>query len=79
MKVTGVWAVELSVKDPGSDFVIEFLPVAIRGEPRCLEHVSLAWKREADLLSLLLAPSDQRYVEARLERRLRGGPRRSSG
>ncbi len=33
VEVTGVGAVELSVKDPGSDFVIELLPVTIRGGP----------------------------------------------
>ena len=71
--VTEVGPVELSVKDPGSDFVIEFLPVTIQGEPQCLEHVSLEWKREEDLLSLALAPSDRRYVEGRLDGR-GGGP-----
>ena len=61
--VTGVGPVERSVKDPGSDFVIEFLPVTIQGDPRCLEHEALAWKREEELLDLELAPSDRRYVE----------------
>jgi hypothetical protein len=27
-----------SIADPGSQFVIEFVPVTIDGEPRCLEH-----------------------------------------
>jgi 8-oxo-dGTP pyrophosphatase MutT (NUDIX family) len=63
--VTDVGPVERSVKDPGSDFVIEFLPVTIQGEPRCLEHEALAWKREEELLDLELAPSDRRYVQGR--------------
>ena len=46
----------------------------IQGEPQCLEHVSLEWKKEEDLLSLALAPSDRRYVMFRLE-----GPGREGG
>ena len=63
--VTEVGPVELSVQDPGSEFVIEFLPVSIQGEPQCLEHEALAWKREEELPALELAPSDRRYVEGR--------------
>lgn len=66
--VTEVGSVERSVKDPGSDFVIEFLPVTIQGDPRCLEHEALAWKWEEELLDLELAPSDRRYVEGRIDR-----------
>jgi len=67
--VREVGPVELSVRDPGSDFVIEFLPVISQGDPRCLEHEALAWEEEEALPSYALAPSDRRYVEARLERR----------
>ncbi len=42
VEVVTVGAVEYSVADPGSDYVIEFLPVEIRGEPVCLEHAELA-------------------------------------
>ena len=31
----GTRILEFSVRDPGSDFVIEFLPVIIQGIPRC--------------------------------------------
>jgi len=64
--VTAVGPVELSVQDPGSEFVIEFLPVTIQGEPQCLEHMALAWEEEGRLSEYDLAPSDRRYVEARL-------------
>jgi mutator protein MutT len=64
--VQEVGSVEFSVRDPGSDFVIEFLPVIIQGKPRCLEHEALAWEEEEVLLSYDLAPSDRRYVEFRL-------------
>jgi len=64
--VTEVGPVERSVKDPGSEFVIEFLPVAIQGDPKCLEHEALVWMRAEDLLDLDLAPSDRRYAEGRI-------------
>ena len=62
VRVVEVGAVELSVHDPGSPFVIEFLPVAIEGEPQPLEHAALAWLSEDELPSLALAPSDRRYA-----------------
>jgi len=68
--VHAVGPVELSVRDPGSDFVIDFLPVIIQGNPQCLEHEALAWEVEDVLPGYALAPSDRRYVEARLEKRL---------
>jgi 8-oxo-dGTP diphosphatase len=64
--VVSVGPVELSVEDPGSPFVIEFLPVEIAGEPVCLEHADLAWVTEAEAAALPLAPSDRQYVLHRL-------------
>jgi mutator protein MutT len=64
--VVSVGPVELSVEDPGSPFVIEFLPVEIEGEPACLEHTDLAWVTEAEAAALPLAPSDRQYVLHRL-------------
>ena len=51
------------VADPGSSFVIVFLPVQIEGEPTCLEHVDLTWRKPRELLDLPLAPSDRAFVE----------------
>jgi len=65
--VQTVGAVEFSYNDPGSHFVIEFLPVTISGEPQCLEHAALAWAGEEELLTYALAPTDRRYVEWRRE------------
>ena len=62
VNVTEVGPVAFSVADPGSDFLIEFLPVTIEGEPKCFEHLALEWMKEEDLLSLALAPSDRRYL-----------------
>jgi mutator protein MutT len=60
--VTAVGDVEFSIADPGSEFVIQFLRVTIVGEPRCLEHASLAWVSPAELLGAPLAPSDRHYA-----------------
>ena len=52
-----------SVGDPGSQFVIEFVPVTIQGEPRCIEHSAIDWMPLDELPHLDLAPSDRRFVE----------------
>jgi len=52
-----------AVADPGSEFVIEFVPVTIEGEPRCIEHSALRWLTLDELGELDLAPSDRRFVE----------------
>ena len=39
LRVTAVGPPEFTVADPGSEFVIEFLPVEADGEPQCLEPV----------------------------------------
>ena len=68
VNVQEVGPVEFSVRDPGSDFMIEFLAVIIQGDPQCLEHEALVWEEEEALSSYDLAPSDRRYVKARLDR-----------
>jgi len=67
VETTRVGPPEFSSPDPGSDFVIEFVPVQIRGIPRCLEHSALKWVKEEELLTLPLAPSDHRYASFRLD------------
>ncbi len=47
----------------GSVIVIEFVPVTIDGEPRCIEHSALQWLPLDEVPSLDLAPSDRRFVE----------------
>jgi len=49
--------------DPGSPYVIAFVPVEIRGEPRCLEHSRMTSRRPEELLALALAPSDRTFLE----------------
>ncbi len=65
--VTAVGAVAFSIPDPGSDYIIEFAPVKVKGAPQCLEHSELAWVPDDELLNFELAPSDRKYAECRLE------------
>jgi 8-oxo-dGTP diphosphatase len=65
--VLGVGTVEFSVRDPGSDFLIEFLPVRIAGEPQALEHTRIRWVSDDELLALPLAPSDRCYARFRAQ------------
>ena len=66
VSVTAVGTVAFSIRDPGSDYTIEFIPVKVKGTPRCLEHSELAWALDDELLNFGLAPSDQKYAEYRL-------------
>jgi 8-oxo-dGTP diphosphatase len=64
----GVIVLEVSeplfaIADPGSVFVIEFVPTTISGTPQCLEHSQLTWAPLDGLPKLELAPSDRRFVE----------------
>lgn len=51
-----------AVRDPGSQFLIEFAPVIISGRPRAHEHEALQWATVPELRKLKLAPSDARFV-----------------
>jgi len=51
-----------AIDDPGSNFVIEFYPAAISGEPVCHEHAAVRWATVGELLTMPLAPSDSRFV-----------------
>jgi 8-oxo-dGTP diphosphatase len=57
------YAPDFQVTDPGSEFLLAFVPVDIRGDPVCNEHIALHWGTPDELLALPLAPSDRRYVE----------------
>jgi mutator protein MutT len=61
--VLGVGRPELEIADPGSEFMIAFIPVRAAGEPVCHEHSALTWGTSTELACLPLAPSDRRYVE----------------
>lgn len=61
--VSSVGGQLFAIHDPGSEFVIEFHPVAFEGEPLCLEHAALAWVTIPAMLALNLAPSDRRFAQ----------------
>jgi 8-oxo-dGTP diphosphatase len=61
--VTAVDGPLFSAQDPGSPFLIEFIPTLIDGHPACLEHSALQWADKAELPLLELAPSDRQFVE----------------
>ncbi len=63
VRVLSVGLTVLSIVDPGSEFVIEFVPTTIQGDPQCLEHASMSWISLSELPSLELAPSDRRFVD----------------
>lgn len=53
----------MEVRDPESPYVIAFVPVEIRGEPKCIEHSAITCGPPEYLLKLPLAPSDRAFVE----------------
>lgn len=63
---------EFSIADPGSPFLIAFVPTRITGEPTCHQHTALAWLPLDELAQLPLAPSDRRYVEFLIARGTNG-------
>ena len=63
VKPTSVGRVRLSVPDPDSEFVIQFVDVAIEGVPSPSEHQAIAWLDREALRDLSLAPADRVFVE----------------
>ncbi|MEP6494798.1 MAG: (deoxy)nucleoside triphosphate pyrophosphohydrolase [bacterium] len=62
VEVSRVGDIQFSIEDPGSDFVIEFRPVDIAGDPQCLEHSNVEWVSRDELLNRALAPSDLQFA-----------------
>ncbi len=62
VEVVAAGNVLFSASDPGSPFMVVFIPVDILGEPVCLEHAALAWVSPPELATYALAPSDARFV-----------------
>lgn len=52
-----------TASDPGSSFLIAFVPVTFEGEAACLEHTALAWETLESLDQYALAPSDRMFVD----------------
>jgi len=66
VEVTAVEGPLFEFQDPGSEFLIAFVPVQITGTPTRIEHADIRWVTLAELVALPLAPSDRRFVEAYL-------------
>lgn len=60
---TAVGHEQYAIGDPGSPFLIAFVPTEIAGEPTCHEHTALRWATLDELVTMPLAPSDRRYVD----------------
>ena len=54
---------QCEIADPGSSFLIVFVPATISGEPTAGEHQAFMWAAPDELLRLPLAPSDRRFLE----------------
>jgi 8-oxo-dGTP pyrophosphatase MutT (NUDIX family) len=74
VQVESVGEPDFSIADPGSPFVIGFVPTTITGEPTCHEHTALAWLTPTELAELPLAPGDRCYAEILLARELSSLP-----
>ena len=57
-------------RDPESPYVIAFVPVAVRGELKCIEHSAVVCGSPAELLALPLAPADRVFLEFLMRRNL---------
>lgn len=66
LRVTAVSTALAELHDPGSGFLIVFLPVAAEGHPECREHLSIRWAAWPELSEVLLAPMDRQFVSQRL-------------
>lgn len=63
MSVISIGDAILTVRDPGSPYVVLFVPVDAEGEPQLVEHSELRWLLLKELHSLELAPTDRKFVE----------------
>jgi 8-oxo-dGTP diphosphatase len=62
VEVIRVGCIRMSEQDAGSEFLIHFVDVDIRGEPTALEHEEVRWMSLPQMSQHLLAPSDARFV-----------------
>jgi mutator protein MutT len=54
-----------TLQDPGSVFLIVFVPVSVEGEPECREHSAIRWTAWSDLAAMPLAPTDRQFAAGR--------------
>jgi mutator protein MutT len=62
MRVRSIGSPLWAMRDPGSVFRIEFVPVDAEGEPGACEHDDVRWVTVPEMSALPLAPSDAEFV-----------------
>lgn len=70
VELTEAAAAIFEARDPESPYVIVFVPVEVRGEPKCIEHSAIVCGSPAELLALPLAPADRAFLEFLMRRTL---------
>lgn len=64
LQVVSVGPVRFCKNDGDSAFVVNFVDVAVDGDPQPLEHSAIRWCPAAELLQLPLAPIDCHFVKS---------------
>jgi 8-oxo-dGTP diphosphatase len=64
LQATSVGELLFECRDPGSAFVIQFVEVAIVGEPVAVEHDEVRWVTLDQAEMLELAPADSAFVRS---------------
>lgn len=72
IEVLGVRGQSVPVEDTGSDYVIEFVPAVVQGEPTAEEHTELAWVPADEVPDYDLAPPDRQFAAHHLRPMLEG-------
>jgi len=62
LEIRGIGDLLFRAEDPGSRFSIHFVEVFADGLPQAIEHSEIAWVTPSELLTLPLAPADERFV-----------------
>lgn len=64
LQVVSIGPVRFCKNDGDSAFVINFVDVAVAGDPQPLEHSAIRWCSVAELSKLPLAPIDDQFVKS---------------
>ena len=65
LRVTSTSPPVAAFQDPGSQFLIVYIPVLVDNEPECREHTAIRWVAWSELEVLPLAPTDRLFAAAR--------------
>lgn len=68
LEVTDLGVAFVSIGDPGSPFIVDFVQTSVLGTPELLEHCELRWVTLSEMSSMELAPSDARFARFLQER-----------